>query len=90
MKNPNLELQIDQLILEGILPHQKEQVVRALHNELETLFAQRGVPQALCNGGNIPRLKMEGSQRTLTGPSTEMGKQIAQLLYDGISNPPID
>jgi hypothetical protein len=82
---PNLELQIDELVIDG-LPHlHRAQLGAIVQQELARLFAERGVPPVLhqahthpwVDGGAIT-LQPGASTRTVAG-------QIAQAVYGGLT-----
>jgi hypothetical protein len=82
---PNLELQIDELVIDG-LPHlNRAQLGAIVQQELARLFAERGIPPALYQAHAVPSI--EGGAITLQpGASTPaVGGQIAQALYGGFA-----
>jgi len=80
----NLELEIEELVLDGFPAAQKDRIARAVHIELERLFAERGVPPSLEAGGNVARID-GGSFEAKPGSSPEsIGAQVARGLYGGM------
>jgi hypothetical protein len=82
---PNLELQIDELVVDG-LPHlNRAQLGAIVQQELARLFAERGVPQAL----HLPHIapSLDGGSITVQpGASTvTVAAQIAQAVYGGFA-----
>jgi hypothetical protein len=82
---PNLELQIDELVIDG-LPHlNRAQLGAIVQQELARLFAERGVPQALHRSHIAPSLD-GGSIAVQPGASTvTVAAQIAQAVYGGFA-----
>jgi len=77
----NLELNIEELVLDGFSGMDKDRIARALHIELERLFAEEGVPVSIQAGGNVARLD-GGSYKADKGASAEqVGVQVARAVY---------
>ncbi|HEY9643631.1 MAG TPA: hypothetical protein V6C57_24290 [Coleofasciculaceae cyanobacterium] len=81
----NLNIQIDRLILENIslLPHERQQLQRAIESELSRLLTEKGLPASLQQGGAIDRLPpvtVSSNQKP-----AQMAQQIAQDIYGGFS-----
>lgn len=81
----NIRLHIDELILEGFAPRDRDQIAAALEVELGRLLDERGVPQALANGGSIPRIDAGSFQAAATPRPQQIGAQIAQSIYGGLA-----
>lgn len=84
MKPRQIELQIDELILNGFEIRDEQRVGLALQNELQRLFAERGVPASLQQGGTVPRLDGGAINVTATSGADAIGTQIAHSVYGGI------
>ncbi len=77
----NLELNIEELVLDGFSGMDKDRIARALHLELERLFAEEGVPASIQAGWNVARLD-GGSYKADKGASAEqVGVQVARAVY---------
>lgn len=81
----NLELNIEELVLDGFPGMDRDRIARALHVELERLFAEEGVPASIqAGGGNVARLD-GGSYKAEKGASAEqVGVQVARSVYGGM------
>jgi hypothetical protein len=80
----NLELQIEDLVLDGFPAADKDRIGRALQAELERLFAEEGVPPSLGSGGDVA-LPDNGSLKVAPNASPEaVGAQVARALYGGM------
>lgn len=80
----NLELEIEDLVLEGFPAAYRDRIARAVHGELERLFAERGVPPSLEAGGDLATID-GGSFEAAPGASPEaVGAQVARALYGGM------
>jgi hypothetical protein len=81
----NIRLHIDELILEGFAPRDRDLIVAAFEAELGRLFSERGVPQGLIGGGSIPRIDASSFQIAGTQRPPQIGAQIAQSIYGGLA-----
>jgi hypothetical protein len=81
----NINLRVDRLILENIslLPHERQQLQRAIESELSRLFVEQGLPASLQQGGAIDRLPAVTVNPTQK--PAQMAQQIAQDIYGGLS-----
>ncbi len=82
--NNNIELQIEELVLQGFPPNDQGAIGEAVQLELARLFTEHGVPGSLGQGGNIADL--EGGHFNAPaglGPA-ETGARIAQAVYDAV------
>jgi hypothetical protein len=84
----NIRLRIDRLVLEGIrLETGGARILQAsLENELARLVAAGGLKPALLEGGALHSVRPGAIQLTADAPS-EMGKQLAHALYNGLGTP---
>lgn len=80
----NLELEIEELLLDGFPGMDKDRVARALQMELERLIAEEGIPASIQAGGDIARLD-GGSFQAAKGASAEqIGAHVARAVYGGM------
>ena len=84
---PNIELHIDELILRGLPYSQRQPIAMALEQELRRLLSERGLPEALAQGGLIPQIELDGRQRTKGVKPQVIGTRLAQQVYSGMSGP---
>jgi hypothetical protein len=81
----NIELHIEELVLHGFAPSDRYRIGEAVECELARLFAERGVPPSLVQGGEIARLD-GGAFEVLPDSNAEaMGNHVAQVVYGGLS-----
>ena len=86
IQNPqSIELHIEELVLHGFAPGDRYRIGEAVERELTRLFAERGVPTSLTNGGEI--VHQDGGEfNAPPGPKPEViGIQVAQSVYRGVS-----
>ena len=81
----NLELEIEELVLDGFPAVDRDRIVRALHIELERLFAERGVPPSLEAGRNLSRIDGGSFEAAPNASPESIGAQVARALYGGMT-----
>jgi len=81
----NLELEIEELVLDGFPAADRDRIARAVHVELERLFAENGVPASLEGGGNVAKIDGGSFEAAPDSGSEEIGAQVARALYGGMS-----
>ena len=80
---PDIEIHIEELVLEGFAPHERQRVAAALEQHLARLLAERGADALLGRGGSVARLD-GGSFNVAPGAKADStGEQIAQAIYRG-------
>lgn len=85
----NINLQIEQILLEGVDLSYRErlQLQAAVEGELSQMVIAKGLPPHLQQGGKIPALPLSMNFSDNSTPA-QMGSQIARSIYQGINNPP--
>jgi hypothetical protein len=79
-----LDLQIEELVLHGFPVAERYRIGAAVEAELARLFAERGVPPLLAQGGEVGYLD-GGSFSAAPGLRAEVvGGQVARALYGGL------
>ena len=80
----NLDLEIEELVLDGFPAADRDRIARAVHGELERLFAENGVPPSFEARGDVGRID-GGSFKAAPNSSPEsVGAQVARALYGGM------
>jgi hypothetical protein len=81
---PDIELDIDELVLHGFAPGDRAGIAGAVQSELARLFAEHGVPARLNTSSMIPHLD-GGSFPVAAGASPAgIGAQVARMVYGGL------
>jgi len=80
----NLELEIEELVLDGFPAADRDRIARAVHTELERLFAERGVPSSLEGRGDVAQIDGGSFEAKPGSSSEEIGAQVARSLYGGL------
>ncbi len=83
VKASDVELHIEELLLHGFPPSARHRIGDALAQELTRLLAEEGVPPALAEGGESPRLDVGPFQTAHDARPEAVGAQIAQAVYGG-------
>ena len=83
---PDIRLQIDRLVLDGIRidPRRRRLVGTAMEAELARLLVEGGIGGGLGAGVSLPRLRLGTIAMTTSGDPVALGRQIAGAVYDGI------
>jgi hypothetical protein len=80
----DVELEIDELILDGFLPADSARIEAALRRELTRLFAERGLPASLTRSSQLPRLDGGRAEVTPSAAAEMIGTCVAQTLYGSL------
>ena len=84
MKPKKIELNIDELVLHGFAPGDRYSIGGAGERELVRMFADRGVPQSLAEGGEIASVD-GGAFEVVPGLRDEgVGAQVAKAVNGGL------
>jgi hypothetical protein len=79
-----ITLHIEELILHGFPARDRNQIARAVENELVRLLGQGEMPRSFSHGGMIPKID-GGTFRIKYGATPQMiGEQISRNLYGGL------
>ena len=82
--NRTVKLHIEELVLHGFPPQDRQRIAQAVQQELTRLLSQGPVPSALTGGGAIPQLD-GGEFHVRHGATPEQtGAQVARNLYGGL------
>jgi hypothetical protein len=81
----NVELYIEELVLHGFQPGGHHLIGAAAERELSRLFAERGVPPSLVQGGDATHLDAGAFKMTPDLGAKAAGEQIARSLYRGMT-----
>ena len=82
---PDIELDIDELVLHGFAPGDGEGIGAAIQRELARLFAEQGLPAGLGAGGAVPRLDGGGFPVAADATTDAIGAQVAHAVYGGLA-----
>jgi hypothetical protein len=84
MITPQIEIQIDELILHGLAPGDRWAIGEAMQNELTRLIAEQGLTP-LNSNGEITRVNGGAFDVRPGSKSETIGAQIAQNVYQGLN-----
>jgi hypothetical protein len=85
VKPVNIELNIEELALDGFAPGDRYRIAEAVERELARLFAERGAPPSLMRGGEVARLDGGTFEAARDSSATAIGSQVAHAVYRGLS-----
>ena len=80
----SIDLQIDELVLNGFAAADRDRIVMAFESEMTRLFTDHGVPSALMQSGEITLQPQDGFQIS-HGDSDLTGRRLAQAIYGGLT-----
>ena len=84
MNPSDVELHIEELLLHGFAASDRHRIAEAVEGELARLLAERGVPPALAQEGELARVD-GGSFDVAPDSSAEaVGNQATRALYGGL------
>jgi len=78
---PNIELQIEELVLQGISAGDRDQIRTAVEAELARMFVEEGMPGGLSQPCELPRIQGATISLTSNHKVNDFGSQIASAVY---------
>jgi hypothetical protein len=86
-----LEIHIEELVLHGFAGLDRYAIGDAVSAALERLISEQGSPALFAESQHTPTLRTPPVQMAAGGLSPEgMGTQIANTLYQSLSQPPVE
>jgi hypothetical protein len=80
---PSVELHIEELVLHGFTPADRDPIRQAIQTELGRLFVEQGLPRTLTRDSERSHMDAGGFQLAAHPKADTIGRQIARTLYDG-------
>jgi hypothetical protein len=84
MKNRDVNLYIDELVLHGLAPGERHRIGEAVRLELARLLTEHGVPRPLARGGAMARLDGGAFEVAPVSEAEVFGTRVAQQVYEGL------
>ena len=81
---PNIELQIEELVLHGFASADRDRIGEAVEGELVRLLTEGGLASSLHSEGQLPNLCADAIPLSPASTPHELGQRIARALYGGI------
>lgn len=81
----SLELQIDELVVEGLRPSDRGRLTASLSRELDRLFSERGVPPGLGQSRRLERLATAPIRLPPAAGAARLGTAVARAIYRELS-----
>lgn len=85
MKNCNVALHVEELVLDGFPNVDGDQLCELIQNELSRLVAERGVSPPMNRGIALDRLDAGEIGVSPDSTSESLGHQVARAIYEGVS-----
>ncbi len=82
--DPQIDLHIDELVLDGFSGLDGSAVEQALAAALTRLLAQRGVPPSLAGGASIPQVDAGAVELPPGLDAAGVGQRLGNTLYRGL------
>jgi len=82
---PNIELHIEELVLHGLAPGERDRIGEAVRRELARLLAEQGEPPGLARGGEVARLDGGSFVIAAEGKPDALGARVARAVYGGLN-----
>ena len=82
----NVALHIDELVLHGFAPGDRQAIAEGLRLELAHLLAERGLPSALAQGVDAPQISGLSFAVPEQARPERVGAQIAQSVWGGLGS----
>ncbi len=80
----NLEVEIEEMVLQGYSSADRRAIARAVQRELGRLFAEQGLPATLSEGRDIPHIDAGGFEASAESGAERIGAQVAKSVYGGL------
>ena len=80
----NIELHIEELVLHGFSPRDRDAIGEAVQNELTRLFAEQGIHPTLGKHHEVEKLDGGSFQVKQGAKAQTIGTQVAQSVYGGL------
>ena len=88
MKGPNIEIEIEELVLHGFGHKDRYAIADAVERGLVSMLAHevgRGIPSSLANSSEYGCIDAGGFHVAHGSKADSVGAQIAQAVYGGLS-----
>ena len=84
MRQANIELHIEELVLHGFAPGDRYHIGEAVERELQRLFAEHGAPPSLAQGGEMGRLDGGAFGAPAGSKADQIGGQVGKAIYGAL------
>jgi hypothetical protein len=81
----NIELHIEELVLHGFSPRDRDAIGAALQGELARLFAEQGAHPALRQTREVEKVDGGSFSMRAEAKAASIGTQVAQSIYGGLA-----
>jgi hypothetical protein len=84
MKPNNIQLHIENLVLHGFAPGDRDRIAAAVQQELTRLMTEQGLSATLTGGNSLERVDGGSFAMAANARAEGIGAQIAQSIYGGM------
>jgi len=84
-RQPNVNLRIEELIVEGAAAGDRYALGESFETELRRLFVESGVPSSLAVPAERDRIEAAGRGVSPDTKAADVARHIARAVYDGLS-----
>lgn len=81
----NIELHIEQLVLDGFPPSERQRIGKAVELELTRLFTEQGISYSMSKGGEFRHLDGGKFNVAPNSKTNTIGAKVAQSVYRNMS-----
>lgn len=81
MKQREIELAIEELLLRDMPPAQRQQIAATVEQELARLLREQGLPPSLSQGGHIPQVDIGTLDLAAHARAETIGLEVARNVY---------
>ena len=78
---PSVEINIDELILQGFSPADRYKIGEALRGELDRLILENGIPSGFSEGKNIGEMNGGAFKVSKNRHARDVGTHVAKSIY---------
>jgi hypothetical protein len=82
---PSVELNIEEMVLDGFPPGDRYVIGEAVERELALLLGEQGIPNSLHFDNTTDEIRGASFNTLPTAKPPAIGRQIAQAVYQGFS-----
>lgn len=80
---PNIEININELVLHGFSPADKFRIGQAVEQHLSLLFNQKDIPSSLQKNNDVHLMNAGDFRMSANDTAGSIGNQIAGTIYSG-------
>jgi hypothetical protein len=83
--NDDLELNIEDLVLDGFPQGDRRRIAEAIQKELTRLLLEAGIPAGITGGAGLDRIDGGSFEVDVNAGAGKVGAQVARAVYGGMN-----